>query len=82
MYQYASKLPDSNGKVAVWGFCFGGTYAFIMAMQAPGLSLALPFYGHSGSRVEELAKIKCPVRAFFGENDERLMAAFPELKNE
>lgn len=80
VFDYASKLPESHGKVAVWGFCFGGTYAFTLAVQEPELALALPFYGHNDGGVDELKRIKCPVRAFYGENDERLMAALPDLK--
>ncbi|HEX4774069.1 MAG TPA: dienelactone hydrolase family protein [Candidatus Saccharimonadales bacterium] len=70
----------ADGKVAVIGFCFGGTYSFSLAATEPRLKLALPFYGHADMSVEDLRRIACPVRAFYGANDERLMAALPELK--
>jgi carboxymethylenebutenolidase len=79
-FEYLFKLPESHGHVAVWGFCFGGSYSFSLAIQEPKLALALPFYGHSDQPVRELARIKCPVRAFYGANDENLMKALPALK--
>lgn len=74
-------LPEAKMKVAVIGFCFGGTYAFTLATQEPRLKLALPFYGHADFSVEELQQIHCPVRAFYGEDDEALMKQLPELKD-
>jgi len=72
-------LHNLNSKVAVLGFCFGGTYSFSLAVHEPRLKAAIPFYGHSDFSVDELRKIKCPILAFYGENDERLMASLPQL---
>ncbi|HUD06570.1 MAG TPA: dienelactone hydrolase family protein [Candidatus Saccharimonadales bacterium] len=78
-FDYLYKQPEVNGKVAVIGFCFGGTYSFSLAVAEPRLALALPFYGHTDQAVDELREIKCPIRAFYGENDERLMSGLPDL---
>jgi len=72
--------PETHEKVAIIGYCFGGTYSFSLAVNEPRLKLAMPFYGHANFTVEELKAIACPVRAFFGEKDENLMKALPELK--
>jgi carboxymethylenebutenolidase len=72
--------PAVGQKVAVMGFCFGGSYSFGLAAHEPRLKLALPFYGHTTTDVEELKQIKCPIRAFYGENDENLITALPSVE--
>ncbi len=78
-FDYLYNFPESHKKVAIVGFCFGGTYSFSLAVQEPKLNLAIPFYGHSDHSVKELKNIKCPVYAFYGEKDERLIAGLPNL---
>jgi len=78
-FDHLYAMSEVNEKVAVWGFCFGGTYSFSLAINEPRLKLSLPFYGGCDADVEELKKITCPVRAFYGEKDERLITALPDL---
>lgn len=78
-FDYLYELPEARQKVAINGFCFGGTYSFNLAVVEPRLKIALPFYGHSDHSVEELKKISCPVYLFLGERDERLVAGLPGL---
>src|SRR6204780_4317492 len=42
---YGLKLPASNGKLYVAGFCWGGTQAFRFATNRPDLLAAFVFYG-------------------------------------
>src|SRR6266849_3931605 len=42
---YVSKLPAANGKVAVGGFCWGGSQSFRFATNRPNLVAAFVFYG-------------------------------------
>lgn len=79
-FDYLYDLPESHQKVAVVGFCFGGTYSFTLAMEEPRLIAAIPFYGHADQGVEDMERIKCPVLAFYGENDERLISGLDELR--
>jgi carboxymethylenebutenolidase len=79
-FSYISEQAGVNDRVGIMGFCFGGTYSFSLAVHQPKLKVALPFYGHSDFSVEELKAITCPIKAFYGEQDERLMASLPELK--
>lgn len=79
-YDYLAAQDDVSERIGITGFCFGGTYSFGLAVHQPKLKVAIPFYGHADFAVEELAGIKCPILAFYGENDERLMASLPELK--
>jgi len=79
-YNYLNKMPGAEDKIAVIGYCFGGSYSFQLAINEPRLKAALPYYGNSTYSLEEIEKIKCPVLAFYGEQDERLIAQLPELK--
>ena len=70
-------------KIAICGFCFGGSYSFSLTMHEPRLKAALPFYGHADlSDPNQLKQIACPILAFYGEKDEGLMASLPSLKEE
>src|SRR6476660_1747611 len=42
---YVSKLPASNGKVVVTGYCWGGSQSFRFATNRPSLKAAFVFYG-------------------------------------
>src|SRR6476659_5347935 len=37
--------PESNGKLGVVGFCYGGGIAHFLATRLPDLAAAVPFYG-------------------------------------
>jgi carboxymethylenebutenolidase len=71
---------DTQQKIAVIGFCFGGSYSFSLAANEPRLKAALPFYGHTTTDIDELKKIHCPIQAFYGQNDEGLMGSLEEVK--
>jgi carboxymethylenebutenolidase len=71
---YVAKLDACNGKVAVGGFCWGGGQTFRFATNRESLSAALVFYGPAPEDKAALAKIKCPVYGFYGENDARINA--------
>ncbi|HEY8312952.1 MAG TPA: dienelactone hydrolase family protein [Candidatus Baltobacteraceae bacterium] len=66
-----------RGKVATWGFCFGGTVAFVTA-TLPELSGAVCFYGASIASelpngepegLADIAQISCPLLLCFGGKD-------------
>ena len=77
---YASKIPASNGTLAVCGFCWGGGWAFNYASMNPKLKAAYSFYGVAVDNAEDAAKIACPVYGFYGENDERVNATIPKAE--
>jgi carboxymethylenebutenolidase len=87
---YVAKLPAANGKVAVAGYCWGGTQSFRFAMNRPSLKAAFVFYGTTpGSNAQGqpyavdhagLARIKAPVYGFYAENDMRVNATIPPTK--
>lgn len=75
---YARKIPSANGKVAVTGFCWGGTQSFRFATERQDLIAALPFYGSGPTDPVAIAKVKAPVYGFYGGNDNRINATIPE----
>jgi carboxymethylenebutenolidase len=77
---YVSKLPAANGKVAVAGFCWGGTESFRFATNRPTLTAAYVFYGTGPESPEAIAAIKAPVYGFYAGNDARVGATVPKTE--
>lgn len=69
---YAVKLPACSGKLAVAGFCWGGSQAFRFATHRDKLTAAFVFYGTAPTDPEPLKKIRCAVYGFYGGNDARV----------
>ena len=74
---YVGSLPASNGKIAVGGFCWGGSQAFRYATNNPKLKASFVFYGSAPESKEDLARIKAPVFGFYAGNDARINATLP-----
>lgn len=73
----ALKLPACNGKLAVAGFCWGGTQSFRFATQCTDLKAAFVFYGGFQPAPEALGRMVGPVYGFYGEDDARVNATLP-----
>ncbi|PJJ55775.1 dienelactone hydrolase family protein [Compostimonas suwonensis] len=78
---YLVEQPGVQGRIGVLGFCFGGTYGFALAAADTRVRVAVPFYGQA-PEADRIAGIHCPVLAFYGGQDERLMTALPEVERE
>ena len=76
---YGKKLPASNGKLAVVGFCWGGGKSFAFATHRKDLNLAFVFYGPPPDKAA-MAGIQAPVYGFYGGNDARIDATIPDTK--
>jgi len=74
---YAKKLPASNGKLAVTGFCWGGGKSFAYATHRKDLNAAFVFYG-PGPDASAIASIHAPVYGFYAGNDGRIGATVPD----
>lgn len=70
---------EVDGSVGVVGFCFGGSYSFVLALAEPRLRAAIAFYG-SFPETGDPAAIACPVLAFYGEEDHGITDGVPELE--
>jgi carboxymethylenebutenolidase len=78
---YGLKIPASNGKLFVAGFCWGGGQSFRFATNRPDLSAAFVFYGPPPDEAA-MARIKAPVYGFYGGNDARIDATIPSTKDQ
>jgi carboxymethylenebutenolidase len=68
---------DSNGKLGVVGFCFGGKIANALAVRmGSDLQAAVPFYG-SQPPATDVPKIQAPLLLHDAALDERIMAGWP-----
>jgi len=72
-------LPDSNGKVGVVGFCYGGGIANFLATRIPDLGAAVSFYGGQPN-ADETAAIKAPILLHYAGADDRVNAGWPAYK--
>lgn len=69
--KYLDTHPLSTGKVGCTGFCWGGGITNQVAVNAPELDAAVPYYG-SQPAVEDVPKIKASIMAHYAGNDERI----------
>ena len=74
---YGLKLPASNGKLFVAGFCWGGSQTFRFVTNRADLAAAFVFYGGPPEK-DALARIKAPVYGFYAGNDARIDATIPD----
>ncbi len=73
---YLESQPGIDGRIGVTGFCFGGSYSFALAASDQRVKAAAPFYG-SPPAASDIASIGCPVHAFYGDQDQRIMDGLP-----
>jgi len=85
--EYGKKLPASNGKTGVIGFCWGGARSFGYAAAQPALSAAVVFYGEApgsnstdataDSVAANLTSLTAPVIGMYAGNDMRINGTLP-----
>jgi len=71
---YGKGLPNSNGKYAVVGFCWGGGQSFNYAVAQPNVNAAVVYYGSTPADMATLSSIKSPMLGLYGGNDARITA--------
>jgi carboxymethylenebutenolidase len=76
--EHVAKLPAGNGKVAVGGFCWGGSQTFRFAANHREIKAGFVFYGSGPENAEDIARINCPVYGFYGGNDARVNTTIPQ----
>jgi carboxymethylenebutenolidase len=81
---YVKKLPAANGKLAVTGFCWGGSQSFRFATNRSDLSAVFVFYGTppvvdptQPNSAVDVTKVSAPVYGFYAGNDARVDATIP-----
>src|SRR5579864_1564022 len=78
---YGKKLPASNGKLYVAGFCWGGGQTFRFATNRGDLSAAFVFYGPPPEK-DAMARIQAPVYGFYAGDDARIGATIPDAQDQ
>ena len=65
--------PDANGRVGAIGFCWGGGMVNALAVAAPSLDAAVPFYVQVPA-AGDVAKIRAKLLLHYAGNDPRINA--------
>jgi carboxymethylenebutenolidase len=76
---YLKTQPHSTGKVACMGFCWGGGTTNQVAVNAPDLAAAVPFYGMQPAS-QDVPKIKAAMLIHYASDDERINAGIPAFE--
>jgi carboxymethylenebutenolidase len=77
--EYLKTHPQSTGKVGCMGFCWGGGITNQVAVNAPDLAAAVPFYGRQPA-AEDVPKIKASLMCHYAELDERINEGIPAFE--
>jgi carboxymethylenebutenolidase len=77
--RYLMTHPLSTGKVGCTGFCWGGGTTNQVAVNAPDLAAAAPFYGAQPA-AEDVPKIKAAMLIHYAGQDERINAGIPAFE--
>jgi len=76
---YLKTHPQATGKVGCMGFCWGGGVTNQVAVNAPDLAAAVPFYG-SQPAPEDVPKIKASMLIHYAGDDARINAGIPAFE--
>ena len=71
--------PASNGKSGAVGFCWGGGAVNDLAVNDPGLSAGVAYYGRQ-PEAADVPKITAPLLLQYGGLDERINAGIPAFE--
>lgn len=78
---YGLRLPASDGKLFVTGYCWGGGQSFRFATNRKDLKAAFVFYGPPPTK-EAMSNITAPVYGFYAGSDARIDATIPQAKTD
>jgi carboxymethylenebutenolidase len=77
--KYLKTHPLSTGKVGCTGFCWGGGMTNQVAVYAPDLDAAVPYYGMQPP-AEQVVLIKAPIMAHYAGDDARINQGIPAFE--
>jgi carboxymethylenebutenolidase len=66
--------PDSDGRLASIGFCFGGRMALALALHRPLNAVCTYYGGGMHALFPELHRLRSPVLGLFGDEDQSIPA--------
>jgi carboxymethylenebutenolidase len=77
--KYLRTQPKCTGKVGCMGFCWGGGVTNQVAVHAPDLTAAVPFYGRQ-PEPKAVSKIKASMLIHYAGLDKRINAGIPAFE--
>lgn len=77
--KYLKTHPQTTGKVACMGFCWGGAMTNQVAVHSPELDVAVPFYGRQPDP-RDVPRIRAALICHYGGTDERINAGIAEFE--
>jgi len=77
--EYLKTHPQTTGKVGCTGFCWGGGITNQVAVRAPDLNAAVPFYGRTPDS-DDVPRIKAALLCHYASLDERINAGIPAFE--
>ncbi len=78
--QYLKTHPQTTGSVGCTGFCWGGAMTNQVAVNAPDLKAAVPYYGSVPSAAD-VSKIKASMLCHYAGEDQRINQGIPEFED-
>ena len=78
---WLEEQPGVDGRIGTVGYCFGGTYAFLLAAADDRVRAVVPFYG-TAPDADRIGRIQAPILALYGGQDPALMEALPNVRQE
>ena len=78
-FEHLKADRNTNGKVGVVGFCYGGGVANALAVRRPDLAAAVPFYGRQ-PKAAEVAQIRAPLLLHYAGLDQRINQGWPDYE--
>jgi len=64
-----SQRSVNRARIGALGFCMGGRLSELFALRDPGLAAVVMFYGQPETDVAQIATLRAPLQAHFGEED-------------
>lgn len=68
-----------RNRLGAMGYCFGGGMTWRLATRNPDVKAAAPYYG-ANPPLQDVPKIKAAVLAIYGEQDSRINAGIPAIR--
>ncbi len=77
--RYLQTHPQTTGSVGCTGFCWGGAMTNQVAVNAPELKAAVPYYGNVPA-AEDVPRIKAAMLCHYAAEDKRINEGIPEFE--
>jgi len=78
-FEHRRSDANSNGKIGVVGFCYGGGVSNKLAVRLPNLAASVPFYGRQPA-AGDVPKIKAPLLLHYAGLDKRINKGWPDYE--